>query len=160
MKQKQKDWTVRAASLDFDPKDQVKNRVWSRLQQPKLFRRRRVPVWAWAVCFALVISVGLLMVRPFAPAFFHQTPLELSEEDCAKLNGRYLLARALAQSKEHCPCEQNLTGYDKQTVMQLRHELESIACTVCSAKEQIQLQQCQKKYPSQLKEIKLCRTLC
>ncbi len=159
MSNKNSNWLCRVSSLDFDPDYKAQNRVWTRIQRP-VAQRPASFILVWAGCLLLVVAAGVLTVRALSPISFPSVQTELSEEDCAKLNGRYLLARALAQSEENCPCEEHLTAYDKQTVLQLRQELASVACTVCSAKEQAQLQQCQAKYPSQLKEIKLCKTLC
>lgn len=154
----QKDWLDKASLLDFDPQDEAKKRVWARVMRPVPASKPWRPVLAMAASVVFVLAAGFFVMQhlPFAPT----QEQELSEEDCAKLNGRYLLARALAQSEEDCTCKDSLTDYDKQTLLQLRQELATVACTVCSAKEQQQLHQCQQKYPSQLKEFKLCDTMC
>ena len=159
MNKEEQAFIKKAAEADFDPCAHAQQRVWARVMAPAPSRSWR-PVLAWAASLVFVLAAGMLVMQrlPGVAAVTHEQ--ELSQEDCAKLNGRYLLARALAQSEEDCSCKDGLTAYDKQTVEQLRQELASVACTVCSAKEQQQLQQCREKYPSQLKEFKLCNTLC
>lgn len=156
----QKDWLDKASLLDFDPQDEAKKRVWARVMRPVPASKPWRPALAMAASVVFVLAAGFFVMQhlPVAPVTAQEQ--ELSEEDCAKLNGRYLLARALAQSEEECTCKDNLTDYDKQTLLQLRQELAAVACTVCTAKEQQQLHQCQQKYPSQLKEFKLCDTMC
>lgn len=159
MKEKQ-DWVEKASLLDFDPQDDAKKRVWARVTQPLAARKPWRLVLAMAAGVVFVLAAGLFVMQHLPAGQVGVQEQELSEEDCAKLNGRYLLARALAQSEEDCTCKDNLTDYDKQTLLQLRQELATVACTVCTAKEQQQLHQCRQKYPSQLKEFKLCDTMC
>lgn len=152
-------WQTRAEKLDFDPNGSAQNRVWARVSQ------RRVIAWkrplAWAGCAVFVLALGAVVVN-WLPSPWQVPAAEagLTEEDCAELNSRYLLAKALIASEENCPCEEHLSSYDKRTMSHLRKGLESVACTACSPQEQARLKQCAVKYPSQIKELKLCRTLC
>ena len=159
MNKQEQQFIEKAARMDFDPQGQAQRRVWARIVRPAPVLRWR-PVLGLAASLVFVLAAGMLIMQRLPGAAVGVQEQELSEEDCAKLNGRYLLARALAQSEEDCTCKDSLTAYDKQTVEKLREQLAEVACTVCSAKEQRQLHQCQQKYPSQLKEFKLCNTLC
>lgn len=150
------DWQKKLERLNFDPSGAVRQRVWERITRRAARPRKLV----WAVCAAFVFAAGWMTLShlPFSPGT--AAAEALSEEDCAALNSRYLLAKALAEHEDGCPCEKGLNSYDRRTMLHLRKELESVAYTVCSPKERRRLKQCNLKYPSQIKELKFCRTWC
>lgn len=149
-----KNWLQEIERLDFDPADAAKNRVWARVNARRAGARRRALAWAACAVFVLGLGGALLSYMPLG------AQRALSEEDCAELNSRYLLAAALARSEDNCPCGAHWASYDKQTVLHLRKELQTITGAVCTPREQKKLQQCNAKYKPRLQSISLCKTLC
>lgn len=151
-----KDWLEKALKLDFDPDGAAKNRVWARVKT-----RRAGVVWrralAWAACAAFVAGLGGVLL---SRASLSAPETQMSEEECAELNSRYLLAAALARGEENCPCGAHWDSYDKQTVLHLRKELQSITGAVCTPREQEKLKQCNARYKPRLQTLSLCKTLC
>ena len=157
---KKPSWLLQAQSLDFDPQNAVKARIWSELNRRRVIRWRRPLAWVGCAVFAVAMGAVLtsrLAAPPHAAGILQPG---LSEEDCAELTSRYLLAKALTADENDCPCAKQLSSFDRRTVSYLRKGLASVACTACSAQEQARLRQCAVKYPSQIKELRLCKTLC
>ncbi len=152
-------WQSQVSGLDFDPQGAAQRRVWNRLVSPArrpCFRTRAV---AYAACAAFVLALGVLVFAR-APFGTFGPAAELNESECAELQSRFLLAKALAGGEENCPCRQRWNGYDRQTVFHLRNELKTLTGNVCSAGEQKKLHQCNLKYKPKLQSIALCKTLC
>lgn len=92
---------------------------------------------------------------------------DLSEEDCAKINTKYLLAQAASQQSvllakaKDCPTKDDpLSGYDSKIIAQMELEMKSYSQEVFSAKDMDKLKVCSNKYNSKVQPVMLYRVAC
>lgn len=153
------DWQAKVPGLDFDPGEAAQRRVWNQMVSLVRPSRSWKRAAAYAACAVFALALGATAFHFSALGTFGRAA-ELSESDCAELQSRFLLAKALSGGEETCPCRRHWNGYDQQTVRHLRNELKTLTGNVCSVKEQKKLHQCNLKYKPKLQSIALCKTLC
>ena len=157
-------WQDRAIHTDFDPNNQVQQRVLANIYAPKrtFLSWKRNLVWGMVGVFLLIVGAGLATVwnkqqcQLSAPTVVAQ---EITEENCAALNGRFLLAQAVSNIDEDCTCKKQ-SAFDEKTVRQISRQLGQVFAIPFTSAEKEQLKECNKKFKPQVHAVALCQTQC